>query len=263
MPLLFTSHFNQSASSAAATLFQESLRKLSESLVTLALSTVADSLDERPQSLLAPVVSSGALRAPRVARSRSLEQGFGGGLVLGGIAAGRKGVAFSRITPSAGIFIHECTRHLVWPRLESINVAAFTPLSRDLQMKSCNRSRGGSMTQESFEEQQEALDPHRREERNAAASSSRQAPAEGRAAHWARDSAQLDDLMTAVDRVQAARDRAGGTFREHALLRILPRIRSSSSRVESRAKTQKRTPLASTQPPAAWRKSTSSRAVPR
>jgi hypothetical protein len=49
------------------------------------------------------------------------------------------------------------------------------------------------MSQESFEEQQEALDPHRREELT------------GR-----ETSAQLDDLMTAIDRFEASVIARGG-----------------------------------------------------
>src|SRR6266513_1242330 len=67
------------------------------------------------------------------------------------------------------------------------------------------------MTQESYEEQQEDLDPHRREERDAAvlelAGRVRQKGVllSGRAS-----SGQLDDLMTAIDRFEAAVIGRGG-----------------------------------------------------
>ena len=67
------------------------------------------------------------------------------------------------------------------------------------------------MTQESFEEQQEALDPHRREERNSAV-----IELEGRLRQkgvlltGSETSAHLDDLMTAIDRFEAAVIARGG-----------------------------------------------------
>ena len=67
------------------------------------------------------------------------------------------------------------------------------------------------MRQESFEEQQEALDPHRREERNAAgielAGRLRQ---KGVLLTGREATAQLDDLMTAIDRFEAAVIARGG-----------------------------------------------------
>ena len=67
------------------------------------------------------------------------------------------------------------------------------------------------MTQESFEEQQEALDPHRREERNAAAIEfAGRLRQKGVLLTGRETSAQLDDLMTAVDRFEAAVIARGG-----------------------------------------------------
>jgi len=67
------------------------------------------------------------------------------------------------------------------------------------------------MTQESFEEQQEALDPHRREERNAAAVElGGRIRQKGVLLTGRETSAQLDDLMTAIDRFEAAVIARGG-----------------------------------------------------
>ena len=67
------------------------------------------------------------------------------------------------------------------------------------------------MTQESYEEQQEDLDPHRREERDAAvlelAGRVRQ---KGVLLTGRESSGQLDDLMTAIDRFEAAVIGRGG-----------------------------------------------------
>jgi len=67
------------------------------------------------------------------------------------------------------------------------------------------------MTEESFEEQQEALDPHRREERDGAtlelAGRLRQ---RGVLLTGRETSGQLDDLMTAIDRFEAAVIARGG-----------------------------------------------------
>ena len=67
------------------------------------------------------------------------------------------------------------------------------------------------MREESFEEQQEALDPHRREERDAAvlelAGRIRQ---RGVLLTGRESSGQLDDLMTAIDRFEAAVIARGG-----------------------------------------------------
>src|SRR2546423_14765908 len=67
------------------------------------------------------------------------------------------------------------------------------------------------MTQESYEEQQEDLDPHRREERDAAvlelAGRIRQ---KGVLLTGRETSSQLDDLMTAIDRFEAAVIARGG-----------------------------------------------------
>jgi hypothetical protein len=61
------------------------------------------------------------------------------------------------------------------------------------------------MTQESFEEQQEALDPHRREERSGAALElAGRIRQKGLLLTGRETSAQLDDLMTAIDRFEAA-----------------------------------------------------------
>ena len=67
------------------------------------------------------------------------------------------------------------------------------------------------MTQESFEEQQEALDPHRREERNAAAVElAGRLRQKGMLLTGRETTAQLDDLMTAVERFEAAVIARGG-----------------------------------------------------
>ncbi|MDP9204836.1 MAG: hypothetical protein M3P12_05160 [Gemmatimonadota bacterium] len=67
------------------------------------------------------------------------------------------------------------------------------------------------MSQESFEEQQEALDPHRREERNAAAIElGGRLRQKGVLLTGRETSAQLDDLMTAIDRFEAAVIARGG-----------------------------------------------------
>jgi hypothetical protein len=67
------------------------------------------------------------------------------------------------------------------------------------------------MNQESFEEQQEALDPHRREERNAAAVElGGRLRQKGVLLTGRETSAQLDDLMTAIDRFEAAVIARGG-----------------------------------------------------
>ena len=67
------------------------------------------------------------------------------------------------------------------------------------------------MSEESFEEQQEALDPHRREERNAAALEfSGRIRQKGVLLTGRETSAQLDDLMTAIDRFEAAVIARGG-----------------------------------------------------
>ncbi|HEX9129250.1 MAG TPA: hypothetical protein VF850_08820 [Gemmatimonadaceae bacterium] len=67
------------------------------------------------------------------------------------------------------------------------------------------------MTEESFEEQQETLDPHRREERAGAtlelAGRLRQ---RGVLLTGRETSGQLDDLMTAIDRFEAAVIARGG-----------------------------------------------------
>jgi hypothetical protein len=67
------------------------------------------------------------------------------------------------------------------------------------------------MTEESFEEQQETLDPHRREERDGAtlelAGRLRQ---RGVLLSGRESSGQLDDLMTAIDRFEAAVIARGG-----------------------------------------------------
>jgi hypothetical protein len=61
------------------------------------------------------------------------------------------------------------------------------------------------MTQESFEEQQEALDPHRREEIDGAALEiGGRLRQKGVLLTGRETSAQLDDLLTAVDRFEAA-----------------------------------------------------------
>jgi hypothetical protein len=67
------------------------------------------------------------------------------------------------------------------------------------------------MRQESFEEQQEDLDPHRREERNAAAVElAGRIRQKGVFLTGRETSAQLDDLMTAIDRFEAAVIARGG-----------------------------------------------------
>jgi hypothetical protein len=67
------------------------------------------------------------------------------------------------------------------------------------------------MRQESFEEQQEDLDPHRREERNAAAVElAGRIRQKGVLLTGRETSAQLDDLMTAIDRFEAAVIARGG-----------------------------------------------------
>ena len=67
------------------------------------------------------------------------------------------------------------------------------------------------MSQESFEEQQEALDPHRREERNAAAIElGGRLRQKGVLLTGRETGAQLDDLMTAIDRFEAAVIARGG-----------------------------------------------------
>jgi hypothetical protein len=65
--------------------------------------------------------------------------------------------------------------------------------------------------QESFEEQQEDLDPHRREERNSAALElAGRIRQKGVLLTGRETSAQLDDLMTAIDRFEAAVETRGG-----------------------------------------------------
>ena len=67
------------------------------------------------------------------------------------------------------------------------------------------------MRQESFEEQQEDLDPHRREERNAAAVElAGRIRQKGVFLTGRETSAQLDDLMTAIDRFEGAVIARGG-----------------------------------------------------
>jgi hypothetical protein len=67
------------------------------------------------------------------------------------------------------------------------------------------------MSQESFEEQQEALDPHRREERNAAAVElGGRLRQKGVLLTGRETTAQLDDLMTAIDRFEGAVIARGG-----------------------------------------------------
>jgi hypothetical protein len=61
------------------------------------------------------------------------------------------------------------------------------------------------MREESYEEQQEDLDPHRREERDAASlENSGRLRQKGVLLTGAETSGQLDDIMTAVDRFEAA-----------------------------------------------------------
>ena len=67
------------------------------------------------------------------------------------------------------------------------------------------------MRQESFEEQQEDLDPHRREERNSAALElAGRIRQKGVLITGRETSAQLDDLLTAIDRFEAAVIARGG-----------------------------------------------------
>lgn len=67
------------------------------------------------------------------------------------------------------------------------------------------------MREESFEEQQEALDPHRREERAGAALELAGRLRQRGALLTGRETgAQLDDLMTAIDRFEAAVIARGG-----------------------------------------------------
>ena len=67
------------------------------------------------------------------------------------------------------------------------------------------------MTEESFEEQQETLDPHRREERDGTALElAGRLRQRGVLLTGRETSGQLDDLMTAVDRFEAAVIARGG-----------------------------------------------------
>ena len=67
------------------------------------------------------------------------------------------------------------------------------------------------MRQESFEEQQEDLDPHRREERDSAALElGGRIRQKGVLLTGRETSSQLDDLMTAIDRFEAAVIARGG-----------------------------------------------------
>src|SRR3954462_2510421 len=67
------------------------------------------------------------------------------------------------------------------------------------------------MSQESFEEQQETLDPHRREERDGAALElAGRIRQKGVLLTGVETTAQLDDLMTAIDRFEAAVIGRGG-----------------------------------------------------
>ena len=67
------------------------------------------------------------------------------------------------------------------------------------------------MSQESFEEQQETLDPHRREERDGAALElAGRIRQKGVLLTGVETSAQLDDLLTAIDRFEAAVIARGG-----------------------------------------------------
>jgi hypothetical protein len=67
------------------------------------------------------------------------------------------------------------------------------------------------MRQESFEEQQEDLDPHRREERDSAAVETAGRLRQKAVLLTGREtSAQLDDLLTAVNRFEAAVIARGG-----------------------------------------------------
>jgi hypothetical protein len=70
---------------------------------------------------------------------------------------------------------------------------------------------GGWMKEDSFEEQQEALDPHRREERDGAAIElGGRLRQKGVLLTGRETSAQLDDLMTAIDRFEASVITRGG-----------------------------------------------------
>jgi hypothetical protein len=67
------------------------------------------------------------------------------------------------------------------------------------------------MSQESFEEQQETLDPHRREERDGAALEiAGRIRQKGVLLTGVETGAQLDDLLTAIDRFEAAVIARGG-----------------------------------------------------
>ena len=67
------------------------------------------------------------------------------------------------------------------------------------------------MTQESFEEQQEDLDPHRREERDSAALElSGRVRQKGVLLTGRETGSQLDDLMTAIERFEASVVTRGG-----------------------------------------------------
>ena len=67
------------------------------------------------------------------------------------------------------------------------------------------------MQPESFEEQQEALDPHRREERDGAELEMLgRIHQKGVLLNGTESSAQLDDLLTAIDRFEAAVIARGG-----------------------------------------------------
>jgi len=67
------------------------------------------------------------------------------------------------------------------------------------------------MREESFEEQQEDLDPHRREERDSAALElAGRIRQKGVLLTGGETSGQLDDLMTAIDRFEAAVIARGG-----------------------------------------------------
>src|SRR6266480_533593 len=67
------------------------------------------------------------------------------------------------------------------------------------------------MTQESFEDQQEDLDPHRREERDATAlENAGRIRQRGVLLTGRESSGQLDDLMTAIERFEAAVIARGG-----------------------------------------------------
>jgi hypothetical protein len=81
-------------------LSQKSTCELREALVALILGPREYALDERPETLLAPVISRRAFRAPGIAGARSFEKRFSCGLIEAGIGAGRERVAFSRVTPA-------------------------------------------------------------------------------------------------------------------------------------------------------------------